>query len=184
MTKRKVIIFLVVVGVLAAIAGLLTGPIVKQKLALDQLRNNGSMIQMGIERYAVDTEGSYPKDIDALLKSGTIEELPDNPLGEGVMQVLPANAAPQPGCFVYVTQGPIVRMATESEMETFASGIAGITEHPIFPAEVDQYWLVFYGPGRGKFSKPRSPYLPRELRQISWEHVCLVLSSGGDYVEL
>jgi len=60
-------------------------------------------LQMMVERYAVDTEGSYPQSTSLLIQKGYLEALPTNPYSHRPMEEYRLGEIPPPGDFVYAT---------------------------------------------------------------------------------
>jgi len=74
-------------------------------------------VQLSVERFAVDTEGDYPYDVNELIQRGYLEQFPENPFAHRPMRAVSVDSPwpeesgemnprdlPQmpPGDFVYV----------------------------------------------------------------------------------
>ncbi|MCC7479326.1 hypothetical protein IT575_12840 [bacterium] len=132
--RRRPILTLLLALALASTAGLLSAQFLNlQRKRL--LREGLGQIQLALERYAVDSEGSYPPDLKVLLERGYLPSMPRNPYSGAKMQVLAVTDPPSPGNLVYVSCGPIIALGNESNLDT-----------DILPVEADQYLLAAYGP--------------------------------------
>jgi hypothetical protein len=145
----------------------------------EMLRQAAGQIQLAVERYAVEHEGSYPRNIEELLEKDYLSDWPTNPYGKGNMRPLGVSEPWEPGGFVYVGWGPIVAMSKGFDP----------AEKPILPTEVDQYMLLFYSPHEtGKkwpqrtgsvAKKPEDPvYISEMAPTVDWEHVRIALTAG------
>ena len=148
-----------------------------------QFRANAHLIQMAVERFAVDSQGAYPTHLDGVLvERGWLPAWPPNPFAPGTMHPIAADAPPVLGCFVYVPMGPEIAypggMMSHQEAEA---------QDVIFPSEVDTYELVFYGRGHHTpaVRSAENGTLHNGLtiadqmdRLIRWDQVALVLTAG------
>jgi hypothetical protein len=164
-----------------------------------ELRDAAHGIQLAVERYAVDTNGSYPQDIQQLVTRGFIAKWPDNPYGPGSMQPLKLGDPAVPGGFVYVPHGVVIAMGTG----------ASVDDRTVQPMEYDSYLLVFYGPRKSKeraeaaadaakkfrgyddsnviryqsgAKAPPDAFSPLATEGIDWERVEIMMTAGEDYV--
>jgi len=164
-----------------------------------QFRANAHMIQLAVERFAVDTQGSYPTHLDGVLvERGWLPAWPPSPFGPGTMHPIAPDAPPVPGCFVYITGGPIVADASGNVISPADAKAQGF----VYPMEVDHYALVFYGPRHsrrysGAAASRATPARPEPASQdwseqldywnminsqarIDWDRVALVLTAGEE----
>lgn len=75
------------------------------KLAL--AKQNMHKIQLGLERFAVDSAGSvYPHQIDELIQAGYLEQMPENPFSGQPMRCVPLKGEHRRGDFSYLARGP------------------------------------------------------------------------------
>ena len=159
-----------------------------------QFRANAHQIQIAVERFAVDTEGSYPNQIEALFNKGYLKDWPPNPFGPGTMHPIPADAPAVPGCFVYVPNGPVITVTPKGEPRLDAQDRFKFSPEnvitPILPSEVDTYELAFYGrshhepPVRSAENGTLNAGLTiadQMDNQIRWDQVALVLTAGEDW---
>src|SRR5687768_7388959 len=93
-----------------------------------ELRAAVHKLQLQIERFAVDNQGSYPPDLETLLRVEKIR-LPDNPFRDGKLKILKPEEPWEPGGIVYVGWGPIVAIGDPLE------------PNPILPTDTDMYIL-------------------------------------------
>lgn len=137
-------------------------------------------IQLYVERYAVDNDGSYPATLADALPDG----LPENPYTGKPLVVQEPGDAPLPGGVVYVAVGPMVaRPGEDWQPVTSAAGAA--ETGPLFSPEFDQYVLLVYGArDTSRYLSKLNPvgFLPPGISAgIDWSRVCGTLSAGFDY---
>jgi hypothetical protein len=168
-----------------------------------KLREALHSIQLEVERFAVDQQGSYPNSLEALVARGKLN-LPDNPFGAGKLEILKPGDPWEPGGIVYAGSGPIIAVAQMDGKQTMmGGGFSPYEPEPgvIIPTEVDQYLLIVYSPrhhprrkhsmeevgqgyavAREKFEKGVDVgSFPMYAEGIDWDHVELMLTSGEDY---
>lgn len=100
----------------------------------NRLRHALGTIQLAVERYAVDHEGSYPQSLDLLQPEGYLDRLPDSPYGGSVRLLKPGEPA-RPGGVLYLPIGPVIY---KGDID------AGNDGSPTVPTEIDQYTLIIY----------------------------------------
>jgi len=103
-------------------------PVHRANMAAEAKRNLHS-VQLAVERYAVDTDGSYPTRVTQTLEAGYLDALPTNPYTGQPMRELRLGDPPSQGDFYYLPFGPA---------RAQASATPGSTP----PPEVDSYRLV------------------------------------------
>ena len=196
---RKLVVIFLAVGVVAGAGGYFSGKWLLERVRADQFRQNAGRIQLAIEKYAVDHEGGYPVRIQDLITANYLQDWPDNPYSDSgePMLPIPAGSPAQDGDFVYVTFGPVIFVSPLEDPTVNAQGqveaavrdaaaTAPVSDlHPEAgleqeSSEVDQYLLVFYGPGgeaaeMTQFSAVQMP----EMTGIDWDRVALVLTAGA-----
>ena len=91
-------------------------------------KKNIHAIQLIVERFAVDTEGTYPLHVADAINRDYADHLPLNPFTGQPMRELRLGDPPSLGDFYYVPSGP-------SAAQYSSSGAAG-------PIELDYYSLV------------------------------------------
>jgi type II secretory pathway pseudopilin PulG len=108
-----------------------------------QLRDALGQLQLEIERYAVDSEGSYPSDLATFIAQQKIN-LPRNPYGRGQLKILKPSDPWQPGGIVYVAWGPQVLSGDGTVLQTSNVG-PPLQTTQVIPTDFDSYLLLGYG---------------------------------------
>jgi hypothetical protein len=190
MSTNKQVLAGLLIGAVIAVAAV-TGYWYTTVRAQQELQRSAQAIQLAVERYAVDNNGSYPKVIDALIIRGYMLDWPPNPFGPGRMQPLAPDAKPLAGGFVYIAIGP--EIAEAEAMLSTRQEREGLTLTRA--TEFDYYELVFYGRSRSRRNVnherryrellentrfDRSAALTQARQQIQWDQVPLVLNAGVD----
>jgi len=190
---RKLVVIFLVVGLAAGFGGYYSGNWLLAKLKSDALRDNAGQIQLALERYALDHDGSYPQKMQALIDEKYLVQWPKNPYAHSdePMLPIPAGSPASHGDFVYLGFGPVIFLSpvedvppgaqgasaeTGTDAEATAESRAGLDTPP---TEVDQYFLIFYGPGPGgeitQFAENRQSV----FGEIDWDEVALMLTAGA-----
>jgi hypothetical protein len=93
------------IGVLAWLIFAVWVPGCQHEGKLRQAKENMHLIQLGLERFAVDSPGSvYPRQIDVLLKTGYLEQMPVNPFSGRPMRCVPLEGEHERGDFSYLAR--------------------------------------------------------------------------------
>jgi hypothetical protein len=171
MTKKRVIVLFIVVGVLAALAGWLSAEALAAKIKRDRLADGLGQVQLAVERYGFDHFGHYPVSLADVLADGTLDAMPENPYTKQPMPVLVPADAPVPGGVVYVAWGP--RIAA--------------SEGVVRQENID-YIITAYGlAGQAGMEPPELEQSPAqaELASIKWNRVvqfkrCVPLYEGDE----
>ena len=117
------------IGVLAWLLFAVWVPSCQYESRMNQARRNMHLIQLGLERFAVDSPGSvYPASIDELLEAGYLEQMPVNPFTGQPMRCVPPDGEHGHGDFSYLLRGH--------------QGVAPASE--LRPDEILGYDLVLY----------------------------------------
>ncbi|MDQ3024836.1 MAG: hypothetical protein M3R04_10765 [bacterium] len=178
MKTRKHLRQLLLAGALLALLGASLHFWSERERPYSELREAVGNLQLEIERFAVEREGSYPPELARFIEIRGIK-MPDNPFGPGKMKILKPGDPWEPGGIVYVGWGPVV-----------ALGESTGSMPPIIPTDIDQYLLIGYSPRRHRDRRPPEISLngctirPIPLPNVDWEHVEIMLTAGEDYDSL
>jgi hypothetical protein len=74
----------------------------REKAMEAETRSNVHLIQIGLERYAVNHQGIYPPDSQTLIEQNYLSAMPDNPFTKAPMKDIPFGSSPFEGEFTYV----------------------------------------------------------------------------------
>lgn len=89
-----------VMGIVAAIS-IPSFMMVRDKAEEAEVKQNLHMIQLSVERYAVDHAGDYPLDVQDVISSSYMAEFPINPFTKQPMRSIQPGAVPYEGEFSY-----------------------------------------------------------------------------------
>jgi hypothetical protein len=172
----------------------------------EELRAAMHNLQRDIERYAVDTEGSYPPNLARFVAQRHIE-LPDNPFGPGKMKILKQGEPWQPGGIVYAAWGPLVWTAKNSKGEEKVyqsrTDSPNLPPEMLIPTDYDEFILIAYSPRQHKRRSKAMAIVKTEYEKamrkfesgdlevqipvyadgVDWNHVEVVLIDCQNYID-
>jgi hypothetical protein len=131
-------------AVLLLVGSALSSPALLSRQQQRMLKEGADEIQMALERYAVDTEGSYPTDAEELIEKHYLAQWPRSPYG-GRMEPLDSRMPAKPGCFHYVPAGPLIAVPGKDGVPRMVMPWERETMGFLYPREMDTYVLAVYG---------------------------------------